>query len=233
MYLQLVKVRSGRRKVHELVYLRLMKRVKVDGVWKQQVIANLGRQDIEGREVLGELLKKLRGFTDEVLVTPEEIESRGAKDYGAVLVGEKLWQEIGLGQRIKEICGRVDSVGLGEAGVLAMVLNRLSAPTSKLNLHDWMRTVYLPEWETKQFELCEDRKVYAERFYQTMDWLIQGKNKERIEEHIGSWAKTLFPVDVVFYDITNIQFEGWEELKQARYGYVRLGRKNHKQILLG
>jgi transposase len=66
-----------------------------------------------------------------------------------------------------------------------------------------------------------------------MDWLIKGKNKEKIENEIAVWVKTLFPVEVVFYDITNIQFEGWEELKQARHGYVRLGRKNHKQILLG
>lgn len=233
MYPQLVKVYSGKRNVQELVYLRLIERVKVDGVWKQRVVANLGRQDILGRKVLGELLKKLRRFADEVLVTPEEIESQNVKDYGSVLAGQRLWEEMGLDQWIVDCCGPVKGVSLGEAAVLAMVLNRLTSPGSKLNLYEWMPTVYLPAWETKAFELCEDSKVYAERFYQTMDWLIKGKNKERIEEQIASWAKSLFPVDVVFYDITNIQFEGWEKLKQARYGYVRVGRKNHKQILLG
>lgn len=233
MYPKLAKVRSGSRNVKEIVYLRLMKRVKVNGVWKEQVVANLGRQDIYGRKALGELLKKLRRFTDEILVTPEEIESKEAKDYGSVLVGQKLWQEIGLGKWIKEVCGKPLAGSLGEPGVLAMVLNRLIRANSKLALYDWMPTVYLPQWQGKRFELPDEPEVFAERFYRTMDWLISGKNKEKIEECIADWAMTLFPVEVVFYDITNVQLEGWERLKQARYGHIRLGRKNHKQILLG
>ncbi|MBI3317296.1 MAG: IS1634 family transposase [Candidatus Omnitrophica bacterium] len=230
MYGRLVKIKN---KGREFVYLRLLEKIKENGRWKERVVANLGRQDIKGRETLGELLKSLRRFTDEVLVSPEEIESRRAKDYGAVLVGQKLWQEIGLDRRIREICGEPKGISLGEPGVLAMVLNRLTSPKSKLAFYDWMPTVYLPDWQTKKFDLPDEPDVFADRFYQTMDWLIAGKNKEKIEEHVGSWAQTLFPVEVVFYDISNIQFEGWQELKQARHGYIRLGRKNHKQILLG
>lgn len=226
---KLVKVSSGTRKVKDFIYLRLMERVKIHGMWKEKVVANLGRQDIEGRRALAELLKKLRRFSDEVLVTPDEIESRQALDYGSVLVGQALWREIGLDGMIAECCGRKIPVSLGEPGVLAMVLNRLTSPRSKLGMQDWMPTVYLPPWQT--FQLPEDSKEAAEWFYRTMDWLVKGK--EKIEERIAVWFKTLFPVEVVFYDITNIQFEGWEELKQARHGYIRLGRKNHKQILLG
>jgi len=233
MYAKLVEVYSGRRKVHKIVYLRLMKRVKVNGIWKERVVANLGRQDVMGRKVLGELVKKLRRFSDEILVTPEEIESGCARDYGSVLVGQKLWQEIGLDRWIWDACGSPHSGSLGEPGILAMVLNRLCCPKSKLALSDWMSTVYLPVWQTKGFELSEKAEVFAERFYRTMDWLVKGKSKEKIEDRIASWARTLFPVDVVFYDITNVQFEGWQKLKQARHGYIRLGRKNHEQILLG
>jgi len=230
LYARLVSTSSGK---HAVVYLRLLEKVKVNGVWKERVVCNLGRQDVEGKCALGDLLKRLRRFTDEVLVTPEEIESRRAKDYGAVLVGEKLWKEMGLGRWIRDCCGPPKGVALGESGVLAMVLNRLTSPKSKLALYDWMPTVYLPAWQGKKFELPEEPEVFAERFYQTMDWLVKGKNKERIEMKIAGWAQTLFPVEIVFYDITNVQFEGWEELQQARFGYIRLGRKNHKQILLG
>jgi hypothetical protein len=232
MYPKLVKVVAGKNK-QAFIYLRLMERVKVDQRWKERVVANLGRQDIVGRQALGDLLKKLRRFTDEVLVTPEEIESRRAKEYGSLLVGQKLWQEIGLGQWIRECCGEPQWIGLGEPGVLAMVLNRLTSPRSKLALYDWMPTVYLPEWETKKFQLPDEPDVFAERFYQTMDYLVAGKRKEKIETRLAQWVKSLFPAEVVFYDITNIQFEGWQELKQARHGYIRLGRRNHKQILLG
>ncbi len=96
-----------------------------------------------------------------------------------------------------------------------------------------MPTVYLSKWQGKKFKLPDKPEIFAERFYRTMDWLIRGKNKEKFEQRIISWAMTIFPIDVIFYDITNIQFEGWEKLKQARYGYIRLGKKNHKQILLG
>jgi len=233
MYPKLVTVKSGQKKTRELVYLRLMERVKVDGLWKERVVANLGRQDVEGREALGNLLVKLRRFTDEVMVRPDEIESRTALDYGTVLVGQKLWQQIGLDRIVSDVCGKSLAGSLGELGVLAMALNRLCAARSKLALYDWMPTVYLPAWQKSGFAIPEDSDVYAERFYRTMDWLIKGKNKEKIEARIASWAQTLFPVEVVFYDITNVQFEAWQELKQARFGHVKLGKKNHKQILLG
>ncbi len=234
MYPKLVKIKSGKENTPPLVYLRLMERVKVNGAWKERVVANLGRQDLEGRQSFGELLLKLRRFSDEVLVRPEEIESREALEYGTVLVGQKLWEDIGLPRILLGICGKMPSVSLGEPGVLAMVLNRLSAPRSKLALHEWMPTMYLPPWRTSRFQkLPEDPVDYAEWFYRTMDWLIKGKNKEKIEAAIASWAQTLFPVEVVFYDITNVQFESWKKLKQARFGHVKLGKKNHKQILLG
>jgi transposase len=239
MYPKLVTVMSGRKNPRPVVYLRLVERVKDNGRWKDRVVANLGRQDIVGREVLGDLLKKLRRFTDEVLVTPGEIESREAKDYGNVLVIDKLWAEIGLEGWISECCGRIPPVSLGEPGIRAMVTNRLTAPKSKLGLYEWIDTVHVPGWppraqnSLKKIVLPKDPIDFVEWFYRTMDWLVKGRNKERIEERLGEWAKSLFPVDVVFYDITNIQFEGWEELKQARHGYIRLGRKNHKQILLG
>lgn len=232
MYPKLVTVKSGKGK-RTLVYLRLMERVKEGGVWKERVVANLGRQDVAGRRTLGELLIKLRRFTDELLVRPEEVESKEALDYGTVLVGQALWRMTGLDKILPTICGEPMAGSLGEPGVLAMVLNRLCAARSKLALYDWMSTVYLLAWQSQGFEIPPAPQVYAERFYRTMDWLIAGKNKEKIEAAVAVWVQTLFPVDVVFYDITNIQFEAWQELKQARFGHIKVGRRNHKQILLG
>ena len=96
MYPKRVTVRSGSRNVKKITYLRLAEKVKVKGVWREKVIANLGRQDILGKKEFGELLLKLRKYTNEVLVTPEEIESRQCMEYGSVLIGKKIWEEIGL-----------------------------------------------------------------------------------------------------------------------------------------
>ena len=225
MFPKLVTVKTSARTI---TYLRLIEKYYEEGKKKDRVIANLGRQDIEGRRNLGKLLKSLRKFTDEVLVTPEEIESKRVLEYGSVLVIKKLWDEIGLGKWIKEKCTKKIDGNLGEAGILAMVCNRLLEPRSELGLCEWLEGVYCESFD-KRFREGKI-KSRAESFYRTLDWLIEGKAK--IEEEIYQWVRTLFPVDVVFYDITNIQFEG-EGPQIARRGYAKLGKRNHKQVLLG
>lgn len=226
MYPKIVKVRSGKRYVK---YLRLIKKIKVKGKWKEKVICNLGRQDVEGRYALGDLLKRLRRYTDEVLVGPEEIEAKRVFEYGALVVANKLWEEIGLSKWIRESCGKDNPGGLGIEGIKALVFNRLIEPNSKLGVVRWLNKVYLAQWNNKRFREG-DLKTKAERFYRSLDWLIKGK--QEIEKRIGLWARDLFPVDIVFYDLSNIQFEG-EGPKVARIGYPRLGKKNHNQILIG
>jgi len=225
MYPKLTRIKKSNGR--EIVYLRLIEKYYQDGKQKERVIANLGRQDVEGRRALGELLKRLRRFTDEILVTPEEIEAKKVMEYGVLVVIKKLWEEIGLGRWIRKSCGK-ERNGLGEAGVLAMVSNRLIEPKSELGLCEWLEGVYLPDFGSRFRE--GKLKSRADRFYYTLDWLINGK--EKIEEQIYFWARRLFPVDVVFYDITNVQFEG-SKVKIGRRGYIRLGKKNHLQVLLG
>jgi transposase len=226
MYPKLVNVESGGKKI---TYLRLIEKYTENGRQRERVIANLGRQDIVGREALGRLLKSLRRYTDEVLVTPDEINAKKVFEYGPVVGMRALWDEIGLRKWIEEGCGIDKGGGLGEPGVFAMVLNHLLTPRSELALVEWLEGVYIEELEEKRIHES-DIKARAERFYRTLDWLIKGK--EKIEHQIYEWARTLLPVDVVFYDITNLQFEG-EGSKVARRGYYRLGKRNHKQLLLG
>jgi len=226
MYPKIVRVRSGRKKTQVIEYLRLLKKYRDGkGIWKEKVVANLGRVELLGEEI-GKLLKSLRRFTDEVLVTPEEIEAKKVYEYGPLVVGKKLFDEIGLPKWVKDACGREPSGSLGVEGVLAMVLNRLIEPQSKLALTEWLEGIYLDGWDFGDGDI----KARAQRFYRTLDWLIKGKDK--IEEEISWWVKKLFPVDIVFYDLTNIQFEG-SGPNSARIGYPRLGKRNHKQLLLG
>ena len=54
----------------------------------------------------------------------------------------------------------------GEKQVLALVLNRLSYPTSDLSMINWLDEVYLPDFENSLFGRSEEApKVRAERFY--------------------------------------------------------------------
>jgi transposase len=229
MYPKIVRVRSGGKKQKEITYLRLIEKYRgEDGKKHDRVVANIARLDVEGRKAFNRLLKSLAKFSDEVLVSPEEIEARVVLEYGAVEVIRKLWEEIGLEKWIEKGCAKKVDGNLGSAGVLSMICNRLMEPKSELGLCEWLEGVYSDKFD-KRFHNGK-LKSRAERFYRTLDWLIEGK--EKIEQEIYQWVKTLFPVDVVFYDITNVQFEG-EGPKIARRGYVRLGKKNHNQVLLG
>ena len=223
MYPRIITVRSGRK---ILKYLRLQKKVKENGRWKEKVVCNLARLDVEGKKAFDNLLLRLRRYSNEVLVTPEEIESKRVFEYGPVIVVKKIWNEIGIGKWINDSCKDGKTKSLGEKGVFALVLNRLMEPRSELGFVEWLEGVYL---EDLNFNLIK-QKTKAEKFYSTLDWLIKGKAK--IEQEIYYWLRTLFPVDIVFYDITNVQFEG-NGPPVARIGYHRLGKKNHKQILLG
>jgi len=117
-------------------YLRVVENYRVKGKRKQKVIAKFGRVDLIP-EKLGKLLKQLRKYTYEVLVTPEEIESRQTLEYGQLLAGKKLWEEVGLGKLLRERFANLKITKYGEAQVLALVLNRMSEPSSELSMIDW------------------------------------------------------------------------------------------------
>jgi transposase len=72
-----------------------------------------------------------------------------------------------------------------------------------------------------------------QRWYRALDKLI--KNKEKIELEIYRNMKNLFSlkVDIIFYDITSIYFEGSGPKNLAKFGFSRDGKKDNKQILLG
>ncbi len=227
MFPRIVNVKKGKR---VLSYLRVVENYRQRGKRKQRIIANFGRVELLG-EKLGELLKKLRKYTSELLVTPDEIKSKVCLDYGPLLAGKKLWEDTGLGKLLRDRFGRLSITEKVEPQVLALVLNRLIEPDSELGMMDWLDEIYLPEFQNKLFgRNSEEPKIRANRFYRCLDYLI--REKENIEEHLWNFTRTLFPADIVFYDITNLQFEG-DGPGIAKIGYPRLGKKNHNQVLLG
>jgi len=142
MYPRIITVRSGRK---ILKYLRLQKKVKENGRWKEKVVCNLARLDVEGKKAFDNLLLRLRRYSNEVLVTPEEIESKRVFEYGPVIVVKKIWNEIGIGKWINDSCKDGKTKSLGEKGVFALVLNRLMEPRSELGFVEWLEGVYLED----------------------------------------------------------------------------------------
>lgn len=241
MFLRISKVNAGGR-IYE--YLRIVENTKNKGKSCQRVIANLGKaEDLEGK--IDGIVEKLRNYCKEKYIKPGEIEAKEAPMWGAVLVARKLWDEIGIGEIISKRCGNDPRRKFDiEDTAFVLTASSLLNPSSEHGLSWWLDNTYvcgrdgkrfLPKWRDG---VTKENRVRVEwgqlnMWYRTLDILI--KAKENIELDIYNRLRDLFglKVDVVFYDITSLYFEGDGPSGLAEYGKSKDGKRRNKQILLG
>lgn len=116
---------------------------------------------------------------------------------GCVLVIEALWERLGIGKELRDICKSKKIKVPYERALFAMVANRLCEPESKLGVWDrWLSKVYLPS--------CDLLKL--EQMYEAMDLLYD--HRQQIEKNIFFHTADLFnlQVDLIFYDTTTASF---------------------------
>ncbi|MFN3467505.1 MAG: hypothetical protein ACK4WF_07370, partial [Candidatus Brocadiales bacterium] len=137
----MVKTRTGE-KTH--CYLRVVESYRSNGRVRQRVLWNMGRWE-RVRPGLAGLVRSLNKFSGRQFLTVGEIKDRRVKEYGNVLLLQRLWEGSGFkkilesGLRTKADC------------IMAMVFHKLCRPTtyacSVSALSDWLNRVYLPEAE--------------------------------------------------------------------------------------
>lgn len=186
-------------------YLQLVESYRdEEGLARQRLVLNLGRVDADTRGDLVRLGRGLLRLLGEEMVTGEDLQAEETRLYGPLLVGHRLWEELGLGEKLGR---RLRRLGKRDGGtvqaVLAMVLNRLVAPRSKLGVTRWLERVYLPELEGLEEDLFHERR----------DLFEPG-------------------LEMVFYDVTSTYFEG-EGPEEAGWGYSRDGRSDQPQLAVG
>lgn len=205
-------------------YLYLVENRKLNGAVKQITVANLGRLDLIQPQ-LGELIEKLTKFTQQVQVIDlaQEMKAEWTKEYGPLLIFQKLWEELGLNNWLRRYQeGSKYQFDLATV-IFAMVLNRLMEPHSKLGTHEWAKGVYgLPEIELNHW-------------YRAIDFLMD--HKEKLEQDLFHQLKNLFnqEVDMVLLDTTSIVY--WGEAEAAPdlvdYGFSKEKRFDLKQVIVG
>jgi len=207
-------------------YLQLVESYRdEEGLARQRLVLNLGRVDADTRGDLVRLGRGLLRLLGEEMVTGEDLQAEETRLYGPLLVGDRLWEELGLGEKLGR---RLRRLGKRDGGtvqaVLAMVLNRLVAPRSKLGVTRWLERVYLPE--------LEGSRLGVERFYRALEGL--GEVAEGLEEDLFHERRDLFEpgLEMVFYDVTSTYFEG-EGPEEAGWGYSRDGRSDQPQLMVG
>jgi hypothetical protein len=232
MFVRIVKAKSSGQ-IQQ--YLRIVENYREKGVRKQRIIANLGNLDrIRDKGQIERLIEGLRRFTKEIYIRPDEIENESGSEYGRIILGTRLWEEIGIGELLREgIFKGVNTDKAGEIYARMMVLNRLCDPKSKLGIFRWLEDVYIEDWDIKKDLTLGERKVMVERFYKTMDYLKRWKYW--LEGELYHRVRDLFSleVDIIFYDITSTYFEGEGPKGLSKRGKSRDGKSRNKQILLG
>jgi transposase len=199
MYTRITK--SGPRR-----YLQLVQGYRdANGKPRQRVIANLGRLDQLEANDLKALITGLQRAAGqpEVMPTPPQFET--AKAYGDVWLLHQLWEELGFGTALRRALRSSYRQFDAPTLIRAMVFNRLTAPTSKRGMLEWLRDeVSLPELN------CET--VHHEQLLRAMDALMD--NHGAVEKAIAGQLRPLLDqeLSIIFYDVTTVRIHATGEV---------------------
>jgi len=177
---------------------------------RQRTLANLSHWPKEKIETFRRLLR------DEQLISPQDLfTTKKTRPHGHV-------------QAILEMIGKLELDRLISAQrcrerdlVVAMVVQRLIAPCSKLATTQHWHTTTLAE-ELGVGEATEDD------LYEAMDWLLE--RKERIEKKLA--ARHLTEGGLVLYDVSSSFYEG-RTCPLGQFGHDRDGKKGLPIIVYG
>ena len=206
------------------MYLRESRQKRVDGsvlthlqlaenVWdpeKQRaqvkILYNCGRaDDAASTERLKRLARSIlrRCAPEEIVAENPSWQVVNAWPYGDLYVLEQLWQRLGIGEVIHEVCGARKFDFEVERALFAMVANRACAPASKLYCYE--------QWLREEVRIEGTERLQLQHLYRAMDFLEA--HKEAIEKAIYFRMADLLNLDVeiIFYDTTSLHFEIDEE----------------------
>lgn len=209
-------------------YLCMIKTKRIKGKVKHIPVANFGRMDkLRKTGAIDDILKKLSKYTARAMVLErgngKDIGCTWSKEYGSVIVLERLWEEIGLGEIIDVELKKCRHDKIISEAIKALVLMRIIEPGSDLSTHKWIRKVYKPGWED----------IRLEHLYKGLDFIME--RKEVIEMRLFESVRDLFSLklDLIMFDTTSISYSGDGEEGFVEYGYNRERKQGVKQVLLG
>jgi len=180
-------------------YLHLLRSRRVNGKTRQELVCTLGRLDVlQSSGSLDRVIEGLARYSEKQWVQMQALEGGWQKVYGPVLVFRRIWEQLGIDKLLTDLqAGTAIRYSIDEA-VFAMVLHRLLDPGSKRATHQWLETVYRPEFENLQLQ----------HLYRALDPLLS--SKDLIEEALFIRNSNLFSLnaDLVLFDTTLVHFEG-------------------------
>lgn len=230
MFVKRTRVSSGNR---DYEYLSLVEAFRDEsGRSRQRTIARLG--EVSALRASGDLeriitaLQRFAG-TDPDSDDPPDWEAETAPAWGATAAVAAVWDRLRLGSFFDT---RAERRRLGYSladAMFAMVVNRLTVPSSKRAVIDWIGNdqAMPPGFQTPSLN----------QLYWSLDQLAAAKDD--LETHLWSMLTHLtnLELSLVCYDLTSTYFEGAtrtsEEFPSRVFGYSRDKRSDRPQIMIG
>jgi arginine repressor len=173
------------------------------------------------------LLQSLARFSEKLRVV-EAVRTEGfralnSRVWGPALVFERLWENQGLPQILRQLARDRRFTFDPERVAFAMALQRLCCPGSDLQCSGWLNTV-----EAKGFE-----DIDLQHLYRTTGFLSEVR--EELEHKLFNRDRDLFTqtLDLVFIDTTSLYIYRSEESEWRKRGYSRDHRPDLPQLVLG
>ena len=141
-----------------------------------------------------------------------------AYSYGDIVFLLLIFKKLGL---IKILNKHLDKKSLSL--ILAVILNRIINPTSKLESVTWIKNTAYPLFTEINLE-----DLHVNRIYEAMDKLNENLNSIMEDFYMLGEETPKF----LLYDITSTYFEG-SSVRKAKYGYSRDEKDNNPQVILG
>jgi transposase len=233
-------------------YLQIVENFRQDGRVRQRVLATLGRLDELRRSGnLDGLLASGARFAEHVLLVTAhrngQVPVVKSHRIGPTLIFERLWQETGCQQVLRQLLAGRHFEFAVERAVFLTVLHRLCATGSDRAGQRWK--------EDYLIDGADDLELH--HMYRAMAWLGEALpaepgaavpaeqspaglalaprcTKDVIEEQLFARRRDLFTdLDMVFFDTTSLYFEGAGGDTIGRHGHSKDHRPDLHQMIVG
>src|SRR5271165_5564194 len=225
-------------------YLQIVENFREEGRVRQRVLTTLGRLDELRRSGnLDGLLASGARFAEHVLLLTAhrngEVPVIKSQRIGPTLIFERLWQETGCQQVLRDLLASRHFEFAVERAVFLTVLHRLCATGSDRAGQRWK--------EDYRIDGADDLELH--HMYRAMAWLgeqlpanqqqgfsklVPRCTKDVIEEQLFAQRRDLFnALDIVFFDTTSLYFEGEGGATLGQYGHSKDHRPDLHQMVVG
>ncbi|MDI6855771.1 MAG: IS1634 family transposase [Candidatus Thermoplasmatota archaeon] len=163
-------------------------------------------------------------------VLQQDIEQFFTKRLGSTIVVKRFLDRLNVKETVDSICRKEKYDDLTHGDVFEiLVLNRLQSPKPLYEIEEWAKKTIVSD-----IYKVDPKRLNDDVIGRTLDAVSENLEKIYGEIALNAARKHNIKLDLIYYDVTSIYFEGeMKKCEQAKLGYNRDEKVGKKQINLG